>query len=400
MDGPVPPAGAGPSRPVRVLVTGTEYTGGLAALRALRAAGYQPWAAITTRSGFGARSRAAAGVVEVCDPRTDAQTFARQLASAAAEIGAVAVLPGTEPALLALGRHRALFPCTVAVGAPPEIQTDIACDKSGLAARAERAGLAVPPTTLVKRSNGEVPAEMRFPAVVKPVRSELLTEGGLQRFEVVRVEDARALDSAVAGLPGQAALIQPYLAGPIRTVNGVAWNGAVLTTVHKLADRTWPVDCGVVSYARTVERDASLDQAVRRLLADLEWSGLFNLQFIDADDSTYLIDVNPRIYHSVGLAVRAGVNLPAIWTALLLGQQPAVPEYSVGVRFRAEEDFYSLWRMFRSGQRVTALRALLPRPHTTHAVFSITDPRPTIQLARRLANRAISAIRKNPGSVS
>jgi predicted ATP-grasp superfamily ATP-dependent carboligase len=146
--------------------------------------------------------------------------------------------------------------------------------------------------------------------------------------------------------------------------------------VHKAAERTWPADCGVVTWAETVERDRALDDAAHALIRELGWSGLFNLQLIESDGHFYLIDVNPRAYHSLGLAVHAGANLPAIWTALLLGEAPQVDEYERGVRFRSEEDVRALWAAFRSGERAAAVRGLLPRARTAHAVFSASDPAP------------------------
>src|SRR3954447_23789365 len=94
----------------RLLLTGSEHPAGLAALRALDRAGFEVWAAVQSRGSLGARSRAAAGLVDVCDPRTDPDRFVAALADAAGGIGAAAVLPGTEPALLALGGREAEFP--------------------------------------------------------------------------------------------------------------------------------------------------------------------------------------------------------------------------------------------------------------------------------------------------
>ncbi|ODT95786.1 MAG: hypothetical protein ABS81_31365 [Pseudonocardia sp. SCN 72-86] len=368
----------------RVLVTGVEHAGGLAALRGLAAAGYEPWAATEDTSSYGAVSRAAGGVVEVADPRLDGERFARDLVEAAARIGAVAVLPGTEAALIALGRQRDLFPADVAVGAPDVDDTVAALDKDALAGLAARAGFRTPPT--LRLSAADVPtADITFPVVVKPVRSELVTEDGLARFEVTRAANAAELTATLAALPGREGLVQPYLTGRIRTVNGVAWKGETLTTVHKLAERTWPADCGVVTWAETVERHPELEKAARALMAELGWSGLFNLQLIESGSRHYLIDVNPRMYHSLGLAVAAGVNLPAMWTDLLLGERPEVVEFARGVRFRSEEDVRSLWAMFRSGRRGAAIRGLLPHARTTHAVLSVTDPAPMVEVARRAA---------------
>ncbi len=379
----------------RVLVSGGEYPGGLAAVRALRAAGYEPWVADPTDGSYGALSRAAAGSVRVTDPRSDALSFAGELAKAASRLRVGAVLPGTEPALLALGEHRGLFAPEVAVGAPPPELTIAATDKQSLATRAVAAGFAVPPTELITlddlRAGRAAPP---YPVVVKPVRSELSGGGnGLRRFEVVQARDDGELISALSDLPDRAGLVQPYMVGPIRTVNGVAWNGTIVAAVHKLADRTWPLDCGVVCYARTVLAEPEVDRATRALIADLGWSGLFNLQMISTGGKHYVIDLNPRIYHSLGLAVAAGANLPAIWTSLLLGHQPPYSGYRTGVRFRSEEDAMALWGTLVGGQRGAALRGLVPYPNTAHAVLSLRDPAPTLNILRR----AVRVARRRTG---
>jgi hypothetical protein len=97
--------------------------------------------------------------------------------------------------------------------------------------------------------------------------------------------------------------------------------------------------------------------------------------------------VNPRFYTSLGLAVAAGMNLPAIWLDLLMGRVPEVPDYRVGVRFRTEDDLRSLVAQFRSGARRDALAGLLPQRGTAHGVVSLSDPRPGLAYARRIPRR-------------
>src|SRR3954465_12871225 len=86
----------------RLLLTGSEHPAGLAALRALDRAGFEAWAAVQSRKALGARSRAAAGLVDVADPRIDPDAFVEQLVRASERLAVRAVLPGTEAALLAL----------------------------------------------------------------------------------------------------------------------------------------------------------------------------------------------------------------------------------------------------------------------------------------------------------
>ncbi|GAY10935.1 ATP-grasp domain-containing protein [Pseudonocardia sp. N23] len=374
----------------RVLLTGAEYTGGLAALRGLHRAGYRTWVATTDPHSYGALSRAAAGVVPILDPRVDPEGFVHGLAAAAARTGATVVLPGTEAGLLALADRRNLFPAGVAVGAPDAVLVADACDKSLLDTHARAAGFEVPPTTHVTLSDLDDGAAVTFPAVVKPLRSEMIRNGRLERIEVARVTGLDALVAALHDLPGQAGLVQPYMYGRIRTVNGLAWEGQVVTTVHKRADRTWPRDCGVVSFATTVARDPALDEAAKTLMANLRWSGLFNIQLIESASGPLLIDLNPRVYHSLALAITAGPNLPAMWADLLLGRTPRVVEYEVGRTFRAEDDVYAVLSAARSRGARSALSGLRPRHGTTHAVLDRHDPRPT----RALVGRVVSGLRR------
>jgi len=142
-----------------------------------------------------------------------------------------------------------------------------------------------------------------------------------------------------------------------------------------------------VTYAETIDPHAALAEQARALMARLGWSGVFNLQFIESDSGIFLIDVNPRLYTSLGLAVAAGVNLPAIWVDALLGRRPKVSAYQVGVHFRSEDDVRSLVHQFRSGARRAALSGLLPQPNTTHAIVSFSDPRPGLSYLRGLPGR-------------
>ena len=85
----------------------------------------------------------------------------------------------------------------------------------------------------------------------------------------------------------------------------------------------------------------------------------------------------------------AGANLPAIWVGTLLGRRPRMDPYRVGVRFRSEDDVRSLTHLFRSGARRAALEGLLPQRDTTHAIASISDPRPGLAYLRRLPARLL-----------
>jgi predicted ATP-grasp superfamily ATP-dependent carboligase len=364
----------------RVLVTGSEHAAGLAALRALHQAGFETWAAVESRDSLGARSRAAAGLVDVPDPRTVPDAFVSALADAAKRLGAAAVLPGTEAALLAMAGRENEFPASVAVGSAPETALRRATDKIALALLSLRAGLDVPPTRVVS-PEGPVPTgELSFPAVVKPLRSELPTQGVLRRFEASRVESLAELERALRALPDEVGLVQPYIEGRLISVNGVAFEGELHGASQHVVHRVWPDRCGQAVFAETIPMIPERERAVAAFMKELRWSGVFNLQLIEHGGRDYVIDLNPRFYVSLTLTVAAGLNLPAIWTSLLLGLPFEAEGYRPGVRFRQEKgDPRAIVSELRRGRLRTA-RDLLPRRRTVHALFSIHDPRPGLSI--------------------
>ena len=362
----------------------------LAVVRGVRAAGHEPWVVTWNRDGPAAHTRSARGIVEVPPPSKQPVELVHRVAQAASRLGAAAVLPGTEAALVLLSEAADRFDPGVAIGCPPRTSVRRATDKRSVNEAAERASLGVPPTVRAIRGTD-------FPAVVKPVRSEHIeSDGRLRHLDVRLVTDETELSAAVARMPG-GALVQPYLRAPIRTVNGVAWRGELVACVHQRADRIWRPDCGVLSAAHTVPRDVELERCGGRLLADLRWSGMFNMHFLEHDGEQLLIDLNPRPYQSLALAIAAGVNLPAIWVDLLLGRPPRLGSYRAGVRWRhLRDDLLAIIAAARSADRRAAARGILPRPGTVPAVFSIRDPVPTVSIVKQDLSRLMRRVAHRP----
>jgi predicted ATP-grasp superfamily ATP-dependent carboligase len=372
-----------------VLVAADESPASLAAVRALRQAGYRPWVSVSERGTYAARSRDAAGWFPVPSPNLEPEEFARALARVAAGVGAAAILPASEASLRALTGREAMFPDGVVVGTAGEEALDRATDKTALAAFAASAGLATPRSRELRADEVDGVGEVELPALVKPIRTVVpVDEGRLQRAHVRLVRDVSALREAVAGAPGGHVIVQQLVRGPLAAITGVSWEGKLVCAVHQQAHRIWPPELGVTSFGETVARDDELEASVARLLGVLGWSGIFQTQFIQSGGRPLLIDFNPRIYGSLGLAVAAGANLPAIWLDLLLGRPPAIARYRPGVRYRVEEDdLRALAAAFRRGERSAALAGLIPRRRTAHAVLSLRDPAPTLVAFDKLIRR-------------
>jgi hypothetical protein len=336
----------------RVLVTddgGGHARSAVAAVRALAQAGYEPTVAASGSGSLAAASRHTRRVIAV--PPPDRADYARIIHSFVLDGGYLATFPSSDAAVLALG-------------APVEQLLD----KSALATRSEAAGFGA----LRSRSYPSAEAllahagQLDYPVVVKPIFSH---------FPARRATDS----SDVYHLPLGTGplLVQPWIDDPMRAVAGVVWDGDLVAVVHQRYLRTWPPDCGTAAAAETVAPDLEVEGRLLTLLAG--YTGIFQAQL--AGD--FLLDLNPRVYGSLPLAVASGVNLPAILCALLRGEMVEQRRAQPGVAYRwLEGDLRHILAGVRAGRLsvAAAASAVRPRRRTAHSVFSVTDPGP--QLAR------------------
>jgi predicted ATP-grasp superfamily ATP-dependent carboligase len=356
-------------------------------------------------------------VVVVPDPAVSASDFRRAIAALAAALQPAAILPGGEMGMLALsGLERELPPGSKLAICDRAVVLR-ATDKSALAEMAAAAGLKTPETFLITAEDAARCAlPVPLPLIVKPLRSEIAVGEGFQRMSVRRATTQAQAVAALASLPDHRGLVQGYQVGALSAVAGVFWEGQLVSAVNQRAVRLWPVGCGEMSYAVALPRDPELEQDICRLLAGLGWSGLFQMQFLETQRARLLIDLNPRIYGSLALALAAGQNLAATWVDVLLGAGAgagagaAETRYEPGVRFRNELlDARALFAAARVRARsrseggrscATATRngaAADSQRVTTGAFFSRRDPLPLLALApfiaRGLGSRAGARIK-------
>jgi predicted ATP-grasp superfamily ATP-dependent carboligase len=332
----------------------------LAAVRALAAGGFRPVVTVSGARSLAASSRYAYRTVQV--PPVDDDGYADAVRSEMGRAGHAGLLPASDAAVVALD----------AAGA------DLV-DKAALRRRMSGARLAaLPQVECGTRAEVEkAAAELGYPAVVKfAVKSRLDN----QPARVVR------LASDVAALPATGAfVVQPFVSKPLRALAVVVHSGRLLAAVHQRYLRTWPADAGTASAAVTTTPDEQLEEAALRLLAG--YDGIAQLQLVGG----YVIDVNPRVYGSLPLAVAAGANLPALWCGAQLGRAPAqLVRGRVGVRYRwLEGDLRSLLHAVRANtvSPLQAVDALRPRRGTAHSVESLRDPAPLAVRLRHAAGR-------------
>ena len=349
MSGPGAPA----MRPVLVTDGGNgQSRSALAAVRALGAAGHDVHVTTTGPVSVPGWSRHCRRQIRT--PVVTSAAYAAAIDALRAQVDYAAVFPASDAALLALD-----WPGSSLV------------HKLEVARSAERAGFPV-----AAQRSFDAAAQLLDAAEVLPYPVVVKTEARQSPSgpAVWRADEPADLAPA-RGRPGPF-VVQEWLTGGMRAVAGVIWDGELRAVAHQEYLRTWPRACGVASAARTTGPDLELEGRLPQLLAG--YDGIFQVQLI----GDHVIDINPRVYGSMALGVRAGVNLPSLVCRLHQGDGDlAAPRRArSGVRYRwLEGDVRHVVQAVGDGQvgLAAAAGALLPRPGTAHGDVSATDPLPT-----------------------
>jgi predicted ATP-grasp superfamily ATP-dependent carboligase len=374
----------------RVLMTDAEERAVLGACRALASSGYRVSAVARLRPAATHWSRYCSERVRLPDPRENVAHFVDGLEEVLQRRYSV-LIPGSDAALLAISEHRHRFAHLTRLGLPQHEVVLRSVDKPLLHELAAEAGLP-PPTSVTCTDDGQaLPAaeELGFPVAVKPAQSFLPSANGLRQQRIALVDDRATLMSVVPEF-GTPFVVQRYEhAASLFSCTGVVADGVLLALTTSRVRRTWPPLGGMHTFSETVTPPPGLDVRVQALLEALAWQGIFQLQMLELRGRLSVIDLNPRLFASVTLDVRAGANLPAVWCDWLLGRRPYAVRARSGHRFRWEEGelCHLLWQL-RRGKFRAAAAVLRPHRRVAHAWFRLTDPGPLVARALSLGVRA------------
>jgi predicted ATP-grasp superfamily ATP-dependent carboligase len=210
-------------------------------------------------------------------------------------------------------------------------------DKGELAAHAARAGFRCPATFLPDGPGeaAKIAARLPYPVLVKP----RLSSGG------------RGIERAQAAAELPAAYARVHARYPRPIVQEVLPPGGESLGVGALMNfsseprasfayrrlREYPLSGGPSTLRESIGNDELRETAVR-LLASLSWTGVAMVEFkIDPRDGRpAILEVNPRFWGSLNLAILSGVDFPYLLYRLAMeGDLPPLTGYREGVRSRA-----------------------------------------------------------------
>jgi predicted ATP-grasp superfamily ATP-dependent carboligase len=306
----------------RVLVTDAARGSAIAVIRSLGRRGVEVVAADHHPRSPGFSSRYVRGRVVYPRPDGAPDAAVEVLRREAEARGVDLIVPVSDDILLPLAHARERFAGVCALAIPEPEALAVATDKLATLELARRLGVPTPRTALARTVEEALAAapSLGWPLVVKPLASRVYRAGVVEAFEVGYADGPGALAEQVGRLEGRcAALLQEYRTGEGHGVELLCDAGRPLLAFQHRRLHEVPITGGASSLREGVRLDPVLFGHAARLLGALRWTGLAMVEFRTGPDGPVLMEINGRIWGSLPLAVKSGVDFPARLVALHLG---------------------------------------------------------------------------------
>jgi len=322
---------------MRVLVTDGSYEHTLAIVRYLGRLGMDVCAIGDSRSTLTFRSKYCHEGIVGPDPWRE-QEYVEFLQKTARQGTFDVLIPVGYRTTSVIAKHRRDLEGLVKIVLPDQDSLELALNKKKTYALAQRIGIPYPravyPQSLVEMES--MSRSLEYPVVIKG----LLEAGGqLVKYpsshrELVRLYRSMCGENNLYGetLP----MIQEYVRGDTTFSFCGLYQEGVCKKIFMFKEiRSVPVRGGSASYAESFY-DPTLKEYGMRLLDSLKWHGVANIEFRQEKSTgkLKLMEINPKFWASLEVALRAGVNFPYDVIQLAMGKEvPYSEEYERGLRF-------------------------------------------------------------------
>ena len=279
------------------------------------------------------------------------------------------------------------------------------CDKLETYKLAKETGVEYPLTFLPgsKDELSDIAKEIHFPIVVKP---RGLT-GGRGIVYARSLSELVATFEKIDKLLGQPPVVQEYIPGKgnVFTVAMVFdRKSKLIASIVLRKIRESPITGGAATFAETVH-SFEIEELAVKLLERMRWVGVVAPEFkLDPrDGKPKLMEVNPRFFGYLKLAMSAGIDLPYIVYQAVRGEESTPNRrYSAGLRFsRIAHDLLVLYKGLSelSGEEKLTfvkdfVQSYTPMTEVTFDYLSIEDPLPFFFSIICMVGREIGLVRK------
>ncbi len=326
---------------------------------ALGRAGHRVIAVASSRFAPGRFSRYAEQFERVSSAASDPDRFVDDLLGLVTTHDINLVIPVGFASTEAVVRHQGRFLESKAATVVPTAESfDQAADKLAMTRAAKGLGIAVPETVSVDDTEQVGAFVAKYPTGIVKARRESLIKGA-RRIEFSS-DAARDLERVQAALPIRGpgtAILQEFIPGTGAGYSALAVNGKIVREFAHYRLREWPPRGGYATAAISTD-DPELMRLGRSLIESRHWNGPAMVEFRRGPRGYHFIELNPKFWGSLELALAAGADFPGDLVRLAAGEdltKGPIPGYRVGLRY---------WWPWRGD-----LRRLFCRPGSIGAVL-------------------------------
>lgn len=334
-------------------------------------------------------SRHAAGRYVYASPFQDEARFVEDLLRIIDKEKIDVLIPVLEETYF-VARHRAALSPHVRIFMAEYSDLISLHDKRSLKNIAGRLGVDMPKTVELEDAMASGwPPDFHFPAVLKPKQGG----GG---WSIMEVSDPFALRGIVQefSLLPERYLVQEKITGPIAGVAMLYSDGDLIASDSYWTVQTYPHPYGQPTVR--ISRDfPEATAALKTILDDLRWTGPCQADFLhdEARSKSFLIDVNPRFWGSVGQSIARGIDFPYYYYKCAMGENdfsvPLAPP-EVATRWLGGDMMRKITTFLSKAENARPGTELLPSKFAATDDFEPCDPFP---FAAWVASQAVRKAR-------
>ncbi len=319
-----------------VLVTEAQLRHSLAVIRSLGRRGIYVAAADKTRFSTGFFSKYCKRRVVYTDPEKNEKKFIREMLDEVKAHNYDVFMCLTHDIIFHISKHRKEFEKYTRIPVVEHKKLVRANNKKKILLLAQKLGIPVPKTRFVKSTADveKLKDKLEYPIIIKPVNST-----GSRGLALVKSSSELARKFAESERQFGECMLQEYIP-PGGDALGVSLlfdyksrPKAVFT--HKRL-REYP-QSGGPSVLRESVSFPEIEKYSVKLLRALKWFGIAMVEYkIDPrDNKPKLMEINPRLWGSLALAIHSGVDFPYLLYRLVMdGDVKKVSGYKLGVKCR------------------------------------------------------------------
>ncbi len=323
-----------------VLILDGNQRSALAATRSLGSHGIHVVVAAETTHSLSGSSRYCRDSFSYPSPSEQPLEFLDNIQKNAALRNVRILMPMTEVTGYLLARHRDRF-APAALPLPDVDSWDLLANKCSLMQLAKQLDIPAP-KSLFAANAAELQSaaeQIGFPVVLKPCLSKIwhnehCISTGVHAAR--NLAELAALTTKHGYLRDFPLVVQSFVPGTGHGIFALYDHGRAVTFFAHRRVREKPPEGGVSVLSESVPIRADLQNYAARLLDRAHWHGVAMVEFRGTQDGIpYLMEVNPRFWGSLQLAIDAGVDFPGLLYDLASGTATSGPaSYRLGIRTR------------------------------------------------------------------